>query len=70
MAAHSKVTDLGDFYRKQGAQRERERIVEWLGTVDTELGRQAAASDDDNERNALAGAHELTLTLVRELTKP
>jgi len=67
MPSRSTVTDLGEFYRSQGAKAERERIVEWLGQVDTALAEQAAASEDDNEKIALAGSHETILALVRAL---
>lgn len=62
MASSSiKATDLGDFYRRKGAQEYRAMIEQWLTTVEQEIENEPAveASDEgdltnEEKRGALA----------------
>lgn len=66
--ARSTVTDLGEFYRAQGRKAERERIVTWLEDVDRSLAEQTQQEGrTDDERLALAGAHDTIRVLIDNL---
>lgn len=70
--ARSKVTDLGEFYREQGAKLERERILKWLGEIDVELAKVAFSTDpetSENEKADAAAGHSLIVQLQSRLSE-
>lgn len=55
----SKTTDLGDFYRRKGAQEYRAMIEQWLATVEQEIEKEPVGDEtgdltDEGKRGALA----------------
>ncbi len=69
--ARAIVTDLGEFYRAQGAKQERERISKWLDAIDQDLrvvAFETPNASEDEKADAAAG-HALIEQLQQRLSE-